>query len=77
MGKKQLYDVEFRNGVTVKSCGDHLWEVKNKFNVDPNSKFGKAAKQSTLSSVYNNNLNFAKNYVGKQNNFIKNNNRNT
>ena len=48
-------------------------KVKNKFNVDPNSKFGKATKQSTLSSVYNNNLNFAKNYVNKQNNFIKNN----
>lgn len=32
VGEKQLYKVELRNGVSIEACGDHLWEVRDKFN---------------------------------------------
>lgn len=34
VGQKQLYKVELRNGVSIEACGDHLWEVKNKFKTE-------------------------------------------
>ena len=32
VGVKQLYKVELRNGVSIEACGDHQWEVRDKFN---------------------------------------------
>ena len=45
----------------------------SKFKVDPNSNYAKASKQADHTRVNNNNFAFAKTYVEKQNNFIKNN----
>lgn len=45
----------------------------SKFKVDPNSNYAKASKQADHTRVTNNNFAFAKTYVEKQNNFIKNN----